>query len=169
MLSHQGVGDRATEKARLWGCIFAQCADMHPCNTDKYCFGHLPPPCTASPAPQLRAHLRLLVVMIFAKGERNCTGRTVSEHLANRNARKAHNKHAQMLTFSVARSPVWAIPRQDPCARRPTFALRHVLPHTHRKNSPQSLFRVLRIVKAITATINVLQGKFIDIVAFYVI
>ena len=106
MLSHQGVGDRATEKARLWGCIFAQCADMHPCNTDKYCFGHPPPPCTASPAPQLRAHLRLLVVMIFAKGERNCTGRTVSEHLANRKAGKAHNKHAQMLTFSVARSPV---------------------------------------------------------------
>ena len=121
MLSHQGVGDRATEKARLWGCIFAQCADMHPCNTDKYCFGHLPPPCTASPTPQLRAHLRLLVVMIFAKGERNCTGRTVSEHLANRNARKAHNKHAQMLTFSVARSPVWAIPRQDPLRIPPHF------------------------------------------------
>ena len=79
---------------------------MHPCNTDKYCFGHLPPPCTTSPTPQLRAHLRLLVVMIFAKGERNCTGRTVSEHLANRKAGKAHNKHAQMLTFSVARSPV---------------------------------------------------------------
>ena len=114
MLSHQSVGDRATEKARLWGCIFAQCADMHPCNTDKYCFGHLPPPCTASPTPQLRAHLRLLVVMIFAKGERNCTGRTVSEHLANRKAGKAHNKHAQMLTFSVARSPRRVIPRQDP-------------------------------------------------------
>ena len=87
---------------------------MHPRNTDKYCFGHLPPPCTASPAPQLRAHLRLLVVMIFAKGERNCTGRTVSEHLANRKAGKAHNKHAQMLTFSVARSLLVAIPRQDP-------------------------------------------------------
>ncbi len=87
---------------------------MHPRNTDKYCFGHLPPPCTASPAPQLRAHLRLLVVMIFAKGERNCTGRTVSEHLANRKAGKAHNKHAQMLTFSVARSPRRVIPRQDP-------------------------------------------------------
>ena len=87
---------------------------MHPCNTNKYCFGHLPPPCTASPTPQLRAHLRLLVVMIFAKGERNCTGRTVSEHLANRKAGKAHNKHAQMLTFSVARSPLVAIPRQDP-------------------------------------------------------
>ena len=121
MLSHQGVGDRVTEKARLWGCIFAQCADMHPCNTDKYCFGHLPPPCTASPTPQLRAHLRLLVVMIFAKGERNCTGRTVSEHLTNRKAGKAHNKHAQMLTFSIARSPVWAIPRQDPCHKLPHF------------------------------------------------
>ena len=108
------VGDRATEKARLWGCIFAQCADMHPRNTNKYCFGHLPPPCTASPAPQLRAHLRLLVVMIFAKGERNCTWRTVSEHLANRKAGKAHNKHAQMLTFSVTRSPRRVIPRQDP-------------------------------------------------------
>ena len=90
----------------MWGCIFAQCADTHPCNTNKYCFGHLPPPCSTSPTPQLRAHLRLLVVMIFAKGERNCTWRTVSEHLANRKAGKAHNKHAQMLTFSVARSPV---------------------------------------------------------------
>ena len=98
----------------MWGCIFAQCADMHPCNTNKYCFGHLPLPCTASLTPQLRAHLRLLVVMIFAKGERNCTLRTVSEHLANRKAGKAHNKHAQMLTFSVARSPVLAIPRQGP-------------------------------------------------------
>ena len=116
------VGDRATEKARLWGCIFAQCADMHPRNTDKYCFGHLPPPCTASPAPQLRAHLRLLVVMIFAKGERNCTGRTVSEHLANRKAGKAHNKHAQMLTFSVARSPLVVIPRQDPFHNPRTLA-----------------------------------------------
>ena len=106
----------------MWGCIFAQCPDMHPRNTDKYCFGHLPPPCTASKAPQLRAHLRLLVVMIFAKGERNCTGRTVSEHLANRKAGKAHNKHAQMLTFSVARSPAWAIPQQDPLT--PTTALR---------------------------------------------
>ena len=110
------------EKARLWGCIFAQCADMHPCNTNKYCFGNLPPPCTASPAPQLRAHLRLLVVMIFAKGERNCTGRTVSEHLANRKAGKAHNKHAQMLTFSVARSPRRAIHRQVPTSQ--TSALR---------------------------------------------
>ena len=41
--------------------------------------------------------------------------------------------------------------------------------HVARKNSQQSLFRVLRIVNAIIATINVLQGKFIDIVAFYVI
>ena len=39
---------------------------------------------------------------------------TVSEHLANRKAGKAHNKHAQMLTFSVARSPRRVIPRQDP-------------------------------------------------------
>ena len=109
------------EKARLWGCIFAQCADMHPRNTDKYCFGHLPPPCTASPTPQLRAHLRLLVVMIFAKGERNCTVCTVSEHLANRKAGKAHNKQAQMLTFSVARSPLVAIPRQDPLYKLPYF------------------------------------------------
>ena len=97
---------------------------MHPCNTNKYCFGHLPPPCTASPTPQLRAHLRLLVVMIFAKGERNCTGRTVSEHLANRKAGKAHNKHAQMLTFSVARSPLVAIPRQDPKHQLPHFGAR---------------------------------------------
>ena len=121
-----GVGDRATEKARLWVCIFAQCADTHPCNTDKYCFWHLPSPCTASPTPQLRAHLRLLVVMIFAKGERNCTRRTVSEHLTNRKAGKAHNKHAQMLTFSVALSPRRVIPRQTPytnsALRRP-FAL----------------------------------------------
>ena len=124
----------------MWGCIFAQCADMHPRNTDKYCFGHLPPPCTASPTPQLRAHLRLLVVMIFAKGERNCTGRTVSEHLANRKAGKAHNKHAQMLTFSVARSPLVVIPRQDPISillyfgaisfspRRPLFLHFRALP-----------------------------------------
>ena len=125
MPSHQGVGDRATEKARLWGCIFAQCADMHPRNTDKYCFRHLPPPCTASPAPQLRAHLRLLVVMIFAKGERNCTGRTVSEHLANRKAGKAHNKHAQMLTFSVARSPLVVIPRQAPLRNPIHFGTLH--------------------------------------------
>ena len=105
----------------MWGCIFAQCADMHPRNTNKYCFWHLPPPCTTSPTPQLRAHLRLLVVMIFAKGERNCTGRTVSEHLANRKAGKAHNKHAQMLTFSVTRSPRRVIPRQDPLHQLPYF------------------------------------------------
>ena len=136
MLSHQGVGDRVTEKARLWGCIFAQCADMHPRNTDKYCFGHLPPPCTTSPTPQLRAHLRLLVVMIFAKGERNCTGRTVSEHLANRKAGKAHNKHAQMLTFSIARSPVWAIPRQDPLHKHSHFGARLIVGARHVPSAP---------------------------------
>ena len=54
--------------------------------------------------------------------------------------------------------------RQQFNSPRHNFAL-----YVPRKNSPQSLFRVLRIVKAITATINVLQGKFIDIVAFYVI
>ena len=142
----------------MWGCIFAQCADMHPRNTDKYCFGHLPPPCTASPAPQLRAHLRLLVVMIFAKGERNCTGRTVSEHLANRKAGIAHNKHAQMLTFSVARSPRRVIPRQNPIHNflyfgnnfhssastlQPVFFFRHF--PTFKIQSPKSTFSVVSI------------------------
>ena len=138
MPSHQGVGDRATEKARLWSCIFAQCADMHPCNTNKYCFGHLPPPCTTYPTPQLRAHLRLLVVMIFAKGERNCTGRTVSEHLANRKAGKAHNKHVQMLTFSVARSPRRVIPRQDPFLPSSFTSIHR---RTHANNRHQANFK----------------------------
>ena len=101
-------------KGKVVGLYICTIRRYAPSQYHKYCFGHLLPPCTTSPTPQLRAHLRLLVVMIFAKGGRNCTGRTVSEHLANRKAGKAHNKQAQMLTFSVARSPRRVIPRQAP-------------------------------------------------------